>query len=363
MANYNDISELVAGVSNATQLRMNTKQDDGTDTIAGVDWFTYAGVVCNNLYANGNSWVGLGASQEDLKVNSRDTAMYNLWREEGTIRAVKFLRVRWGGYASYNNTNANALFAYDVILFDTGDMTLYIADIPELNYDGAFALGSLSYEKPTASNRYVSFLVQEDGAYAVQYAPIEFYAKKYLVRDAGVLYTVVDGALSELTGELNAELFQSNGMDMVPDGEILKTLTAPDVLCWTDAPEACSVTATVQGAPTGSHEIVSDHIRVGHSTIYGMLSVTATASENAEFLVSFDGGEWMIYTDDGTWAVSDFGMTTAQLLAVPMSAWDSVISSAQYMQLKAVLDGADTVTQVVFNFNNESPVTQAESEV
>lgn len=177
--------------------------------------------------------------------------------------------------------------------------------------------------------------------------------KKYLVRDGNTIYTVIDGTLSELTGELTASLFRTSGVDDVPDGTLLMTLSNPEVLCWTDATEAPKLTATVQGTPIGEHSIVSDNIRVGHSSIYGITSVEATASDGATFLLSFDGGLWMSY-NGGEWIASSIGMTATELVAIPTEAWSSVINSATYMQLKATIDGIDTVTQVKFNFNNES---------
>ena len=355
MANYNSVEEIVAGVANATQLRTNSKQDDGVDTITGVDWFSYAGVACTSLYASGNSWIGLGSNNEDLKVNRRDAAMWNLWREEGTIGSVRFLRIRWSGYTAYNSTSTSALLTYDVILFDTGDIQLYIVDIPTSNYSGTFTLGNLAYTPPTVNNRWVAFR-KTDSGYDVAYEPIYFYTCKYLVRNDGVLYTVVDGALSELTGDLTAELFQTSGIDTVPDGALLLPLSAPEVLCWTDAPVPCTLTVTVQGVPNGAHTVISDHIQVNHPSIYGISSVVATASDGATFLLSFDGGAWMKY-NDGAWSASDVGMTAAELMAIPSNAWSSVINSAQYMQLKATLEGVETVTQVVFNYDNESPTS------
>ena len=57
--------------------------------------------------------------------------------------------------------------------------------------------------------------------------------------------------------------------------------------------------------------------------------------------------------NEGKWSASDVGMTTAELVAIPANAWSSMINSAKYMQLKAILDGVDTVTKVKFNFNND----------
>ena len=358
MANYNSVEEIVAGVANATQLRTNSKQDDGVDTITGVDWFSYAGVACTSLYASGNSWIGLGRSQEDLKVNRRDAAMWNLWREEGTIGAVRFLRIRWSGYTSYNSTSTSALLTYDVILLDTGDIQLYIVDIPTSNYSGTFTLGSLAYEKPTVDNRWVAFR-KTDSGYEVSYGPISFYTYKYLIRNDGTLYTVVDGALSEVSGELTAELFQASGIDAPPDGALLMTLTAPEVLCWTDAPTAPTLVATVQGLPVGAHTVTSDNIYVNDSTIFGIESVEAIASDETTFLLSFDGGEWMIYTDDTwtIWTASIAGMSIDELTAIPETAWNSMINTAQYIRLMVMLSGTDTVTQVKFNFDNNEPAS------
>lgn len=360
MANYTSIEEIVAGISNATQLRTNTKQDDGTDTVTGVDWFSYNGTVCNNIYVNGNGWIGFGSSSEHLKVNRRDQAMWNLWREEGTFstrfNSYRFLRIRWNGYTAYSSTSDSAKLTFDVLLFDTGDIMLYFVDIPTQYYDGTFSLGSLTYDKPTTDKRYVTFYLQIDGSYVADYAPISYNVKKYLVRNNGTLYTVSYGALVEVTGTLNSDLFINNGSDTIPDGALLMTLSAPEVLCWTDAGEVPKLNAVVQGVPVGTHDIISNTAMVGHHSIYGIESVEATASDGATFLLSFDGGMWMAYNND-KWSASDVGMTASELMAIPTEAWASVINSAIFMRLKASIDGIDTVTQVKFNFNN-SPITR-----
>lgn len=179
---------------------------------------------------------------------------------------------------------------------------------------------------------------------------------KYLIRNNDIIYTVQNNSLVEVVGDLNAQLFIDNGVDNIPSGSLLITLSNPEVLCWTDSDKVPILKATVQGVPTGAHDITSDNINIGHSSIYGITSVEATASDGATFLLSFDGGAWMKY-NDGTWSASDVGMTAAELMAIPSNAWSSVINSAQYMQLKATLEGVETVTQVVFNYDNESPTS------
>ena len=184
---------------------------------------------------------------------------------------------------------------------------------------------------------------------------------KYLIRDDGKLYTVQGSSIVEVAGTLSAELFRQYGMDEVPSGEILIGIYSPEVLCWTSSDDMPHLTATVQGAPGGTHDIISDDIPIGHASIYGMSSIDAIA-EGAQFLLSFDGGAWMAYTEN-KWAASGSGMTADELVAVPNSAWNTLINSGvKTMKLKAVLDGVDTVTQVKFNFDNQKPTVLEESE-
>lgn len=184
---------------------------------------------------------------------------------------------------------------------------------------------------------------------------------KYLIRDDGKLYTVQDSSIVEVTGTLSAELFRQYGMDEIPSGEVLIGIYSPEVLCWTSSDNMPRLTATVQGAPGGTHDIVSDDIPIGHASIYGVSSIDAIA-EGAQFLLSFDGGSWMAYTED-KWAASGSGMTADELVSVPKSAWNTLINSGvKNMKLKVVLDGVDTVTQVKFNFDNEKPTVLEESE-
>lgn len=359
MANYNSIEEIIAGVENATKLVDGTKYDDNSYTIDGVPAFVkYKGASVSTMYANGNCYIGFGTDAEHFKFNRRDAAMYSLFVEEGTyLGAYNFFRVRWVGMGNYNSYGDPYKQTFDLLIFDTGDVMLYAVDIPTSYYNGTFSFDGVNYNAPTTDSRYVTFYAQEDGTYRIEYTPIEFVQSmiKYLVRDGAAIYTVTDGALAEVTGELSASLFTEYGFDTIPDGALLMTLNAPEVLCWTNADELPILTATVQGVPTGNHDIISDNIPIGHSSIFGLENLEVDASENATFLLSFDGGMWMTYTDS-KWSASDVGMTTAELLAVPMSAWNTMINSARNMRLKATLDGVDTVTQVKFNFNNDPSI-------
>ena len=357
-ANYNSVAEIVAGVENATQLVSNTKYDDNSYSISAVpDFVRYKGNELYYMYANGNSYIGFGTNEEHFKYNRRDAAMYNLWKEEGTyLDKYRFFRIRWNGMCKYNAAGDPYRQTFDLLIFDTGDVMFYAVDIPTQYYDGTFAFADVEYNAPTTDARYTTFYAQADGTYRTVYAPIEFaqpYATKYFVRDGSTLYTVTDGTLSVVEGDLTADLFVASGVDVIPDGTLLLPLDAPEVLCWTDGEELPTLTATVHGNAAGKHEIVSDDINVGHDSITGVKSLVVVADDGAEFYLSFDGGEWMVYdASNGTWVESSVGMSATDFAAVSTDVWNNVKSSVENMRLKAVIEGTETVTQVKFTFDN-----------
>lgn len=142
MANYVDLQAAIdAGIANMTVNRNNVKNDDGTDTIAtGITWFHFNSVQVTNLYVSGNSWIGLGASSEQLKVNRRDSAVWSEYTEIGTIGAHNFLKLRWVGYSAWSQTSDAYLQQYDVFLLDNEQIYLNWYDVPTSSFDGVKAL-------------------------------------------------------------------------------------------------------------------------------------------------------------------------------------------------------------------------------
>lgn len=128
MANYTSLDQLLDTTEGMTVLRNNVKNDDGVDTIVGVDWFTFNNIAATTIYASGNSWFGFGESAEHLRVSRRDAAMYYLYRQEGIIGTRRFLKIRWSGYATYSGTTYP--LTYEVFLFDTGDIYLNFIVVP-----------------------------------------------------------------------------------------------------------------------------------------------------------------------------------------------------------------------------------------
>ena len=147
MANFASLDLLLGTTVGMEVLRNNVKQDDGTDTITGVGWFKFNNVIASNLYASGNSWIGFGAASEQLKVWRRDTAMFYLYRQEGTIGSTKFLKIRWEGYSHYSTTDVSDALKYEVFLFEDGGLYLNFITVPDSSYVGTNQLvcGSNAY--------------------------------------------------------------------------------------------------------------------------------------------------------------------------------------------------------------------------
>lgn len=144
MADYANLQAAIdAGIANMTvnPTRNNVKNDDGTDAIAtGITWFYFNSVQVTNLYASGNSWIGLGTSSEQLRVNRRDAAVWYEYTEAGMIGTYKFLKLRWIGYSSYSQTTDAYAQGFDVFLLDNGQIYLNFYDVPASSCDGTNAL-------------------------------------------------------------------------------------------------------------------------------------------------------------------------------------------------------------------------------
>ena len=187
-------------------------------------------------------------------------------------------------------------------------------------------------------------------------SPIEYPAiKKYLVRDNGTIYTVTEGALAEVTGELNSNLFIDNGIDTIPDGALLMTLATPEVLCWTNADTVPKLTATVTATPQ-SQVIITDKIYLTDKSITGIESALATCEGDLIVAVSFDdkqtwkawnGEQWVTLSDDNT------GMSKETLEAITFEQWNELYTGATGFYIRvSLLDTTQSVEKIVFDFAN-----------
>ena len=178
---------------------------------------------------------------------------------------------------------------------------------------------------------------------------------KYLVGDSGKIYTVVDGALSEITGTLNADLFINSGADAIPDGTLLMTLSNPEVLCWTDAETLPTLTATVKGIPE-PQVVVTKEIDLMHGSIKGINGVTVDCKGDVLFAVSFDKkATWMMHNGTEFVEVSDklAGMTKTEFEAITAEQWQPKYEASSEMYIRcAILDETQSITTLNVDFIN-----------
>lgn len=165
---------------------------------------------------------------------------------------------------------------------------------------------------------------------------------KYLVRNNDIIYTVASDSLVEVSGELSSNLFIDNGVDDMPNGELLMTLSSPEVLCWTDSDKAPILKATVQGTPF-PQTLVSVDYDMTHPSILGIEKVTVDATDGVLFAVSFDSGEsWKIWTGQ-TWgelSEENAGMSAEIITSITPEQWNEVATTGKF-RFRVILSTID----------------------
>lgn len=310
---YNSVEEMInAGISKMTVLVNNVGYDDNAYTITNMPtWLKYNNITPSEMYASGNTWFGVGSQTEHIKFNRRDTKMYYLYREDGTVYGrFRFLKLRWRGYSVWNQTGSSYLQEWEVIFFDTGDVMIHAVTIPASSYDGSFnivASQTYTYTKPTAAAPYVTFYTQNENntVFEIDYQIIQLkcWNDKWLIEDEGTYYNIVDGELNPLEiTEITAQNMVDYGNDERPDGEILLTLTEPTLYRWNDSdiylPEPIQPTINVNMTAYPFPQTIDLDVDMSHETILGIKGVTAQYSGNVLVQYSLDDGS--TYTDDET---------------------------------------------------------------
>lgn len=183
------------------------------------------------------------------------------------------------------------------------------------------------------------------------------YDTRYLIRSGTTLYTVVDGALSELaTTDILAQTFLDYGIEDMPDGALLLGLSNPEVLYWQDSEDDLpTLTATVTATPP--HQIImSQAIDLMHSSIKGISGVVVDCKGTPIFAVSFDNKvTWMKWGDTDWVTVADelTGMTNTELEAITTEQWQVKYEVSSNIYIRCTLtDTTQSVTSVGVNFIN-----------
>lgn len=178
---------------------------------------------------------------------------------------------------------------------------------------------------------------------------------KYLIRNNNIIYTIQNDSLVEVVGDLNAQLFLDNGVDEIPSGTLLMTLSNPEVLCWTDSDTVLTLTATVKGIPE-PQIVMSKEIDLMHSSIKGINGVTVDCKGDVLFAVSFDKkATWMMHNGTEWVAVSDklAGMTKTEFEAITADQWQPKYEASSEMYIRCtILDETQSITTLNIDFIN-----------
>jgi len=183
------------------------------------------------------------------------------------------------------------------------------------------------------------------------------YDRKYLIRIGTTLYTVADGALSALTEtDITASLFQTYGVDEIPDGSLLVDLTDPEVLYWHDSTdELPDITITVKGTPPLPQMFTSEPMDLTHESIAGISHAAVDASEDVRFAISFDGGTtWKAFDSSAWFDTSDTapGMLASTMNAITAEQWAEVVVLDSYMVRFWLPNVTAYVASVVMHYIN-----------
>jgi hypothetical protein len=309
--NYNSVEEILnAGTTNMTILRNNVKQDDGTDSITGATWLTYNGSVVNTIYASGNSFLGFGSSTEHLKVNRRDGAMWYLYREEGTLyNYYKFIKIRWEGYTAYNQTSSSYKLIYDVILWDTGDISLHMVNMPTMYANGTYSLvtSQNTYTYTISSSSPDVTFVKTDSGYIVNKSIIYIQLpceKRYLIRSDSIYYTMIDNKLSTIeVDSLTSNVFLNYGTEIIPPYSLLSELSSPEILYWVDKDAGIpEVGLIVNGEPQLPRVLYYENKIIPEGQ---RINSVKLVSRSAIFAVSCDDGQTWKYHDGNNWIITE----------------------------------------------------------
>lgn len=179
----------------------------------------------------------------------------------------------------------------------------------------------------------------------------------HIIRSGSTLYSVTDGTLTALAEtEITASLFQTYGVDEIQDGALLATLTDPEVLFWQDSQDDLpDLSLTVTGTPPLPQVITSDSVDLAHESISAIDHVTANASEDVRFSVSFNGGAtWLAYNGSGWVQTTETepGMLASTMNAITTAQWAEIATLTSCM-VRAWLPAVTSyVDSVVFHYIN-----------
>lgn len=246
MADTVSFDSLLNTTSGMTAVVNNTKHDDDTISVTGVDWFTYTGKTASTIYVSGNNFIGFGQSAQQLKICNRDGAIYYIYRQEGVLDSgKKFLKIRVEGYTHYSTSYQSTTgLKYEIFLIEGQTLFINVIKVPSnSSYIGTSSITdgttTTSLTISTTSTVPVYILIKDAGsAQKVTYEKYSdvsitgisvttpptktVYYQNELFDGTGMVVTatIVDGSTAEITD------YELSGFDSTTAGTKTITVTA-----------------------------------------------------------------------------------------------------------------------------------------
>lgn len=180
---------------------------------------------------------------------------------------------------------------------------------------------------------------------------------KYLVKSQDVFYTITDHVLTPLEIiEPNADVFQTNGFDELPEWSTISELVNPEILYWHDTTdELPSITATMTATPFTPQTVVSPNYDMTDDTILGVECAYVTASSDVVFAISVDDGvTWYMWTGQAWGTLTDTmtGMTAETINAITTEQWAGLTLTGQLKVRMTLFDENSSFTSFVMDYIN-----------
>lgn len=228
MANTVSFDSLLNTTAGMTAIVNNKKHDDDVVSVAGVDWFTYAGKTASTIYVSGNNFIGFGRNAEQLKICRSDGAVYYIYRQEGTLTSGKrFLKIRVEGYTHFSYTSSLYKLKYEVFLIEGQTLFINVVDISSNN--GNTVTSSITDGKTTinlnisvSSPKPISILVRNAGvAQIVSYEKfVDTYITGITVSKIPDKTSYYQGELFDVTGLEVSKAYSDGALETITDYEL-----------------------------------------------------------------------------------------------------------------------------------------------
>ena len=356
MANYTSpLAIFQASTTNMKQLVLNTKYDNNYYSIPAPSFLGYS-----YIYASGNSWLGFGSTSEHLKVNRRDAAMYLLYSEEGTLRnKIKFFKITWGGYSYYSKTSSSYAIKYSVILWETGDISLYMETIPTSYNDETYQLSyksTLSYTV-NSSQRHITFKYNPTTqTFTLQNSIIEFTLDDlYLIKSDEKYYTYSIGSsnnieYNEITEALTEDVFKDYGADFIPN-TLFSNFNNPEILCLPLSDNIAPTKLSIEGIPNLPQVLLYDSFDF---SLHNPINHIYVQSDNVTFQISIDDGTSWIYWDGVSWiTASNYeGMNGEMINSMTSENWAEISQSSNCIFKAIFTDSNSSVDNIYIKYND-----------